>query len=156
TEILKFIKLLKKGLCITVGNFQKYLNLIYIKDLVMLMQMVIEKDFFHNKIYYISDGNCYSFNYIVKIIQGCLRKERCIRIKVPESIAFMFGILNDILFPRQMRLIGYDKVKEMSKDYWVCSSSDICRDIGWSPRYELKAGMEETVRWYEENGYLGS
>jgi len=153
-EILKIIKLLEKGFCPIIGEEEKYINLVYGKDLVALIQIIIEKNLFNNKIYYVSDGVCYAFKDVVRIIQEILKKKKCIKINIPEPIALLFGMFNDLFIPQRLRLVGYDKIKEMSENFWVCKSSNIMEDTGWSPSYDLKKGMEETIEWYRENNYL--
>jgi len=155
-EILKIIKLIEKGFCPIIGKEEKYINLVYGKDLVALIQIIIEKNLFNHKIYYVSDGVCYAFNDVVIVIQEILKKKKCIKIKIPESIALLFGMFNDLFVPQRLRFVGYDKIKEMSENFWVCKTSNIMEDTGWSPSYSLKKGMEETIRWYRENNYLKS
>jgi len=155
-EILKIIKLLEKGFCPIIGKEEKYINLVYGKDLVALIQVIIEKNLFNHKIYYVSDGVCYAFNDVVGTIQEILKKKKCIKINIPEPIALLFGMFNDLFIPQRLRLVGYDKIKEMSENFWVCISSNIMEDTGWSPSYGFKKGMEETIKWYRENNYLRS
>lgn len=155
-EILKIIKLLQRGFCPMIGKSRKYINLLYEKDLVALLQTIIEKNLFNQKLYYVSDGNCYMFNDVIRMILEILEKKKCIMINVPEPIALLFGMFNDLFVPQKLRLVGYDKVKEMAENFWVCISSNIMGDAGWSPKYDLKTGMEETIKWYIENNYLKS
>ncbi len=154
-EILKFIRLLNKGLYPVIGNGKKYLSLIYVRDLVRLMQKIVCKSIFNQKLYYVSDGLCYEFDDVVRAISRMLNRPYYLKINVPESFAFIFGLLNDLFLPEKRRLLGFDKVREMSKDYWVCQSSLIHRDIEWKPEFSFNMGMEETIKWYRDNGYLG-
>lgn len=154
TEILKIIKLLEKGFCPVIGKEEKYINLIFEKDLIALLQIIIEKNLFNHKVYYVSDGICYAFGDVIKTIQEILKNKVCIKINIPEPIALLLGMLSDLLIPPKMRLAGYDKIKEMSENFWVCISSSIMEDTGWRPNYDLKKGMEETIKWYRENKYL--
>ncbi|MEO0123660.1 MAG: NAD(P)-dependent oxidoreductase [candidate division WOR-3 bacterium] len=153
-EILKIIRILEKGFCPNISKEEKYINLIFEKDLIALMEIIIAKSLFNHKTYYVSDGICYAFNEVIKTIQEILQKKECIKINIPEHVALLFGILSDLLIPQKIRLVGYDKIKEMSQSFWVCVSSSIMEDAGWSPHYDLKKGMEETIRWYRENNYL--
>lgn len=155
-EILKFIRLLNKGLYPVIGNSKKYVSLIYVQDLVRLMQKIVCKSIFNQKLYYVSDGACYQFDDVVRAISRMLNRSYYLKINVPESFAFIFGLLNDLFLPEKRRLIGFDKVREMSKDYWVCQSSLIHKDIDWKPEFTFNMGMEETIKWYRHNGYLRS
>ncbi|MCX7994778.1 MAG: NAD(P)-dependent oxidoreductase [candidate division WOR-3 bacterium] len=154
TEILKFIKLLKMGFCPFIGGDEKYINLIYVKDLVELMMLIIDKDFFNHKVYYVTDGVCYRFEDVIKLIQEILNQKRCVKIYIPEAFAVLFGLLNDLIIPRNQRIAGFDKMKEMTGKYWICSNSKIIADTGWKPVYDLKKGMEETIAWYRQNNFL--
>lgn len=153
-EILKFIKLLENRIFPIIGIGKKYLNLIYVKDLVSLMEMIVENSIFNNKIYYVSDGICYEFEEVVKEICRILKKDWYIKINFPVSFALIFGLMNDLLLPQKKRLVGYDKIKEMSENFWVCESSEVIKEIGWQPVHCLNKGMEETILWYQKKGYL--
>ncbi len=154
TEILKIIGLLAKGFCPVIGKEEKYINLIYVRDLIALIQTILAKNLFNRKIYYVSDGICYTYMDVIKTIQEILKKRRCTKINIPKSIALLLGMMSDLLLPQKLRLVGYDKIKEMSEKFWVCISSNIMEVAGWSPNYDLKRGMKETIRWYRENNYL--
>jgi nucleoside-diphosphate-sugar epimerase len=38
--------------------------------------------------------------------------------------------------------------------HWVSSSEDTRRELGWEPKVPWPEGVERTVRWYRENGWL--
>lgn len=155
-EILKFIRLLNRGVYPLIGNKKKYVSLIYVRDLVRLMQKIVCTSIFKQKIYYVSDGVCYQFDDIVRAIARILNKSYYVKINVPESFAFILGLLNDLFLPEKKRLIGFDKVREMSKEYWLCQNSIIHKEIDWQPEFSLNVGMEETIKWYKDSGYLKS
>jgi len=155
-EILKFIKLLKNRVYPFIGSDKKYVNLIYVKDLTRLMQKIVGESVFKQKIYYVSDGVCYQYDEIIREICRILNKSYCIKINIPASFAFIFGLLNDLFLSEKRRLIGFDKVREMSNDFWICQGTEIHKEIDWKPEYTLKMGMEQTIKWYKDNGYLKS
>jgi nucleoside-diphosphate-sugar epimerase len=42
----------------------------------------------------------------------------------------------------------------MKQRNWVCDITPLQHDLGFRPDYRLKEGIEKTVRWYKENGWL--
>jgi dihydroflavonol-4-reductase len=152
-EILTYIKLLNQGICPVVGFGEKYLNLIYVKDLVDLIIKTIEQDHFAGKTYFVNDGQCYSLDAIMDTIAQTLDK-RSLRIRVPTSIALFVGLLNDVFMPPAKRLVTRDKVRELACQYWVCSSENVSRTMKFKPRYDFKQGIIETVNWYRNEGLL--
>ncbi|MDD4922901.1 MAG: hypothetical protein PHS30_10555 [Bacteroidales bacterium] len=51
-------------------------------------------------------------------------------------------------------LINPDKFKIMKQRNWSCDISPLKKDLGFKADYKLREGMEETVSWYRENGWL--
>ena len=152
-EILTYVKILNHGICPIVGFGDKYLNLIYVKDLVDVIIKIIEQDHFAGRTYFVNDGQCYSLDSIMNTIAQTLDK-RSLKVRVPTSLALFTGLLNDIFMPPHKRLVTRDKVRELACQYWVCSSENVSRVIGFKPRYTFKQGIVETIQWYRNEGYL--
>jgi len=152
-EILAYIKLLDKGICPVVGFGPKYVNLIYVKDLVDMIIEIVNRDLFANQLYFANDGNCYSFDSVLDTIARALGKKN-IKIYVPASIAMFVGLLNDVFIPPRHRLVTRDKVRELACQYWVCSNIRAIQEIDFYPRYTFERGIAETVAWYRKQGLL--
>jgi nucleoside-diphosphate-sugar epimerase len=152
-EILKYIKLLNRGICPVIGFGEKYINLIFITDLVELIITLIRVNKFNNQTYFINDGNCYSYKELLNEITNILGINN-LKVYIPETMALFYGLLNDVFLRRQKRLIWRDKVREMARKYWLCSNEKLRGDFNFTPKYMLKQGMKETVDWYRAHGYL--
>jgi nucleoside-diphosphate-sugar epimerase len=153
-EILTYVKLLDQGICPVVGFGTKYLNLIYVDDLVDLIIKTVERDHFPGKTYFVNDGQCYSLDSVLDTIATTLNK-RSLKVRVPTSLALFVGLMNDVFVPPNKRLVTRDKVRELACQYWVCSSDNISRALGFKCRYTFKQGIAETIKWYRNQGYLG-
>ncbi len=153
TEILTYIKLLDRGICPVVGFGPKYLNLIYVNDLVDMIIEVVRRGHFENRIYFANDGNCYSFDSVLKSI-ACALDKKNVKIHIPVSIAMFVGLLNDVFLPPRFRLVTRDKVRELACQYWVCGKTQSAQEMGLQPKYTFEQGIIETVEWYREHGFL--
>jgi dihydroflavonol-4-reductase len=152
-EILTYVKLLHRGFCPVIGFGPKYLNLIYVKDLVNIIIKVIEKNHFANKIHFANDGHCYSFDSILDTIAATLNRTT-LKIRIPVSVALFVGLLNDVFLSPEKKLVTRDKIRELACQYWVCSSASIYKEIGFTPRYAFDQGIVETIDWYRKQGHL--
>ena len=47
-----------------------------------------------------------------------------------------------------------DKLRELRRRAWTCSSELITGNLGYSPLVSLAEGIPETARWYREQGWL--
>jgi nucleoside-diphosphate-sugar epimerase len=152
-DILKYINLLNSGICPIVGFGEKYLNFIYVKDLVRLIITIIETGRFDNKTYFINDGNCYSYTEVLSTIEKTLHKGS-VKIRVPMSLAMFIGVLNDVFLPEKKRGVWRDKVRELAASCWLCSNENCIKEFKFTPRYSLKDGMQETIDWYKTHGFF--
>lgn len=152
-EILTYIRLLNRGFCPIIGYGHKYLNLIFVKDLVEFIDKIVERDLFTNRTYFANDGRCYSLCSVLDSIAAALGK-RSIKIYIPESIAMLVGLLNDVLMPPQKKLVTRDKVRELACQAWVCSNVRATEEIDFRPRYSFEQGITETIDWYKKHGYI--
>ncbi|KPL15358.1 hypothetical protein AMJ74_01645 [candidate division WOR_3 bacterium SM1_77] len=152
-EILTYVKLLNRGICPVVGFGTKYLNVIYVQDLVDVIIKTVEQDHFPRATYFANDGQCYSLDSIMDTIAATLNK-RSLKVCVPTALALFVGLLNDVFVSPGKRLVTRDKVRELACQYWVCSSENISRELGFKPRYTFDRGIIETIKWYRSQGYL--
>ncbi len=152
-EILRYIKLLNRGFCPIIGFGEKYVNLLYVTDLVQLILTLIHKGSFNNQIYFVNDGHHYSYEEVLEQIAVHLQKGN-LRLHIPQQIALLCGLLNDIFLPSQKKLIWRDKIKELAQRYWLCQNEKLMTACDFMPRFSLEQGMRETITWYREHGYL--
>lgn len=153
TETLKYIQLMNYGVCPIIGFGEKYLNLIYVEDLVYLMDEVLTKKRFDNAVHFANDNHCYSFNEIADAIAHALHR-RSFKIRVPQHLAVFYALLNDVFMPQRKRLVWRDKVRELAQQYWLCRTDTLKTTYGFIPRFTLEQGMTKTITWYKNHGYL--
>lgn len=153
TETLKYIRIMKQGLCPIIGYGEKYLNLIYVEDLVNLIRIILEKKKFNNTIHFANDGHCYSFSEITETIMRALRR-KCITFHIPEHAALFCGLLNDVFLPGRKRLVWRDKIRELAQQYWLCRTDTLKTAYRFEPDFTLAQGMDKTIAWYKNHGHL--
>jgi nucleoside-diphosphate-sugar epimerase len=152
-DMLRYIRLIAQGICPIIGFGEKYLNLIYVKDLVRLMLTCLSNRTFENETFFVHDGQCYQFTHIVRTISHIL-KRRVHIVRIPKSIAMLYSILNEVFIHPKKRLIRRDKIYELACQYWVCSTDRLLQRFDFKPQFTLSKGMEQTIGWYRAHGYL--
>ena len=152
-EILTYVRLLNRGICPVIGSGAKYVNVIYVKDLVEMIVRIVDMDLFAGQIYFANDGKCYSFDALLDTIARALGKGN-VKVRVPRWIAMFIGSLNDAVVPPRYRLVTRDKVRELACPYWVCDSTRAIEDTGFQPQYTFERGIAETIDWYRAHALL--
>ncbi|MFC1756528.1 hypothetical protein ACFLY1_01080, partial [Patescibacteria group bacterium] len=66
------------------------------------------------------------------------------------SIIQLFGEINKKFENRFRKVYGPAKAGEQKTS--CLKFSKICNDFGWSPKYNLQKGIEETYNWFKVSG----
>lgn len=154
-DYLILIKAVNKGINVGAGFKKQLLSFIYIDDLVDIVYSCIEKDVVQKE-YYVSDGCGYTDDEFNKIVQQALQKKRVVRLKIPlfivKAAAYVSEKFGEIM--NKPLTFNTDKYKIMKQRNWMCDISPLEKDIDFKPNYYLKEGVEETVAWYKDKGWL--
>ena len=106
-------------------------------------------------VYYLTDGGVYTWREMGVFLAQSLNFSAKV-IPVPNVFSQAVAIGSELrsLVTGKAPLLGFDKVREMQGQSYVCSSASAVRDLGFAPRFKLEEGMRDTARWYEANGWL--
>lgn len=55
---------------------------------------------------------------------------------------------------RKPHILGLDKAREATAGGWACLDTALRQDTGFAPERPLQSRLDETARWYREQGWL--
>jgi nucleoside-diphosphate-sugar epimerase len=154
-DIFIFFQFINKGLMPIIGNENKLLSLVYVKDLVAGMYAAAVSERATGQTYFLTDGAIYKWLEIERAIAGALNK-RPIKLKAPPFLLDAAAAVAEYAakFSRRTPALNRQKARELKQLYWICDSAKAQRELGYQPTYPLEKGVAETARWYLENGWL--
>jgi nucleoside-diphosphate-sugar epimerase len=149
------LKMLQAGWDVAAGVKPQQLSFIYVKDLAQVALLAAERGVSGRR-YFVSDGATYSDAEYTALALAALGKRKALRVRVPlwalrgistvaEEVARWRGVSSTL---------NRDKYKIMRERDWTCPASPLAEDLGFRAAYSLKRGLEESVRWYVDNGWL--
>jgi len=153
-DILMVLKAISRGFEVYMGNANQKLSFIYVKDLAEIMISSLKSNLV-NRTYNVSDGHVYgrsSFSESARLIM----QKRTFRVTVPLPLikGIAWSMEKAYKFAGKMPTLNIDKVNELTGINWACDIGNIKKDLGFSPRYQLQQGLEETIKWYRSNKWL--
>ena len=154
-DYLILMRAVKNGLDIGIGFRKQLLTFIHVEDLVKIVFDCIDKKVFR-KAYNVADSDTYTDTQFNTIVKEALRKKHVIRLKIPlwivkpaafvsEKIAALLG---------KAGAFNTDKYRIMKQRNWSCDTTPLKSDLDFHPTYRLPEGVEKTVAWYKERGWL--
>jgi nucleoside-diphosphate-sugar epimerase len=153
-DYLILIKTMKKGLEPYIGTTKQQISFIYVKDLCRVIFDVIKSNIEH-KAYFVADGfDYYTDNY------GTFVKEilniKTLKIVFPLFIAKIIAIFLEkfSFLTGNLPTINREKIREISSLNWKVDISSLKKDFNFKAKYNLKAGVEDSIAWYKENDWI--
>ena len=154
-DYFEMVKLIKKGLDITVGFEPQYLTFIYVKDLVKAVFLALEKGR-DGEGYFLTDGvECYTQKDFGRLVANALGKKILLPITVPLGLCELVCNLSEkFASSKKIPVLNRDKYQILKQRNWTCDTSKAKRDLGFVADYDLEKGLQECIAWYKENGWL--
>jgi len=150
------IKSIRSGFDFAVGTIPQRITFIYVKDLARVAFLALENDAVKNKEYFVADGDVYTDEEFARMIQSILHKKHVFRARIPLGLVRVAcHCLEGIgkLLKKTMTL-NSDKYIILKQRNWICDVTPLQDDLGFSPEYPLRKGLEESIQWYRQQGWL--
>ena len=154
-ELFEFIKVVNGGVVPLVGQKDKYLGVVNVKDLVEGFYQMALSDKTAGESYYLSSEEIISWKALADLIANKLNKKpRYVRlphviIKLAGSVAGFVGKLKG-----KAPTFDAEKAKEGVQEAWICKVEKAKHDFGFKQTVSIKQGVEEAIDWYKANEWL--
>ncbi len=136
----------------------KYYSFIHVDDLIQSLICTLsapDELFQTGEHFYVSDGQIYTYDRVLSMIADEM-KVKPIRVKIPGILVSGLaaaGTLTGRVLKKSLPF-NLDKLKELTPDYWICSSQKAFDRLGYKPKYTMESGIPQTLAWYKVNGWL--
>ena len=130
-------------------------NFLFVHDLIRALLLAAEKTEANSKIFFINDSMNYSWRIWNRALADCLNKKA---LSVPIAKAVLYaGCQIGGIFTKLSGITSFlnpDKWHEIKQAGWLCSNARIVKELNFSPHWTLEEGIQETAKWYIEEGWL--
>lgn len=149
------VKTVKSGLDVGAGFRPQHLTFIYVKDLVDAAFLGLESNV-RNGVYFVADGDVYTDKEYTRLVKESIGKNHVLSLKVPLWLLRAVSVIAENIsrLTKKPSTLNRDKYKIMKQRNWECDITPLFNDLRFSPKYNLKKGLEESIKWYKENGWL--
>lgn len=156
TETLELIKMIKRGFMLVPANRDHRASWIHVDDLANALAILLAH-FPSGETFEISDGVAggYSHEQFAVVVGHVLGVSPNL-LTAPGFLINGLGALSGLYarLRRQATIFTFPKSKELIHPDWAVHSDKPDALKSWHPRYTLTTGMENSVDWYRQNGFL--
>lgn len=154
-DVYRYFRMARGGWLPVLGFRDRHYSLIFVLDLVEGIVRAAETPQARGRLYYLSGPEVVTWAKLGLLIADALGVRGRV-VRIPDFAGVGAGVLAD-LFSRirgRPRIFSSQKMIEMRKPAWVCSSAGAARDLGWHAATPVAEGIRNTARWYRDHGWL--
>lgn len=154
-DFLKMLKLVKRRIIPVIGNGDGQTSLCFVDDLVRGIILAGESDKSKNQVYFIADGNVYSWHYVIGLARKYLNIGLPV-IKITYPVMYLAGLFVEVIsnIKGKKSFFNRETVRETRDAYWIYDISKISKELGYKPRVDFEQGMKDSIQWYRDRGEL--
>jgi len=153
--VLKFFQLVRRGVALTIGPWDREVSLIYIRDLVQGLLAAAVSDRAVGRTFCLAHPEAVSWGRIADIVSGILSRVP-LKLSVPTPVAKAIALAAEAGAALRGRaaILNRERVRDLTQPRWVCDPTRAITDLGFRPAYAAERGMSETAAWYREAQWL--
>jgi nucleoside-diphosphate-sugar epimerase len=153
-DIFILFKSINMGLEPHIGSFNQQFSFIYVKDLAALLIASLNS-LLVNESYNVADGKIYN-RYALADFSKIILNKKTIKFHLPIGAVSAVASLLEKLYAnsRTTPALNKEKMRELTAINWACNIEKLKDDFSFVPRYDLEAGLRETLLWYKANNWL--
>lgn len=149
-------KSISRGVDFSVGYRRQLLSFLYVEDLARACCDALERGH-TGSTYIIGEPKAYTQKEFRRLAAAALGKKTVMPVRMPlwgvkavSAIAEKIGAAKG-----KPSTLNRDKYRIMAQRNWNIDVSKAQTDFGFAPKVGLAEGVEKSVEWYREHGWLG-
>lgn len=148
-------KSIKQHSDFSVGYKRQDITFVYVTDVVQAVFLAMEKGKTGRK-YFLSDGEVYQSTTFSDYIHEELGRPWWIRIKAPVWLLRAVTFCGEYAgrLAGKVSALNNDKYNILRQRNWRCDIQPAVSELGYRPQVLLKEGVQRTIAWYKEHGWL--
>jgi nucleoside-diphosphate-sugar epimerase len=149
-------KSIKQHIDFAVGYKPQEITFVYMMDVVQAIYKCVESPAAEGKAYFLSDGEVYNSRRFSDLLQQNLGNPWVMHIKAPLRLLRIICWISTRVshFSGKMNALNDDKFHILSQRNWQCDIEPAMRDFNYKPQWKLEEGVQSTIKWYKENGWI--
>jgi len=157
TDVFEIFKAVKWHIKPALGWQKRYASFIYVDDLVQGIYLAAVSDHSTGKIFFLISDPVVSWQDMNDRIAEAMQI-KAVTVHLPIFIFTLLALVRDMLarITGKASILNLQKINELKQPYWICDGSKARNMLGFQPEYPLEKGVQNTLKWYVDHGWLKS
>ncbi|HLK68556.1 MAG TPA: NAD-dependent epimerase/dehydratase family protein [Bryobacteraceae bacterium] len=155
TDVFALLKSISQGVVIEIAGGDRWFSAIYVDDLVDGLLAAAESPKAAGRTYFLAHPKPLTWADL-SLVAARIMSRRPRVVRVPMPVAHCTGFMAEMWsrLTRKPGIVSRDKILEAQCRWWTCDSRRAAAEIGFQAKTPLDAGLEVTLAWYKQAGWL--
>lgn len=151
---LPLIRGINRGVKLRFAGESRF-SMIYVDDLAQALILSLSTAHDSGAVWFATDGEDHDADGLTHAVENALNK-KALRVTVPLWAAYAVSAALSIggHITGKPVFLSRQKIKELTQDNYTCDDEPLRKTTGYSPEFDLKTGMRDTVTWYKQQGLI--
>ena len=153
-DTLPYFKMAAKGVMIIPGVRERRIQMVHARDVAGAALLAAEAPVAVGRTYFIAHPEVLTWSSLAHSIADAVGR-RVVPIRIPSPILRAIGTLASAFgaggSPGQ---IDKRRAADLTELDWTCRVDRALDELGWSPRFDVQRGLQNTADWYRDQGWL--
>ena len=155
TDFLDIFKQATKRIAVYAAPRDQLMSIVHVRDLVNAILLAADAPVAKGRTYFVGSDAPVSWGDLyaaIAILSGTRSRE----LQLPAPVLGLAGRAGSAfsLLTGRAVLLNVNKVALAGPKWWVCDSSRIRDELGWTAQTSVQTGLRETYLWYQREGWL--
>lgn len=153
--VLTFFQLVRRGLALTIGAWDREVSMLYVKDLVQGALAAAATPRAAGRTYCLAHPDAITWRGFADAAAHAVGRD-ALRVSVPRRLAHLVAraVEAGAALRGRAAVLNRERVRELTQRRWVCDPSRALDELGFAPAFPIPRGIAETVAWYREAAWL--
>ncbi len=152
---LQYFRLARRGFLVDFGSGERHVSLCYVDDLVDGLVASLDSQGPSGSVYFLADSAPYPWRTVENAV-GRLFNTRMRRLTIPAPLFWAAAWISQGYgtVTRKPIMLNRLRAADLLAREWCCDVSRAGEELGYAPTTSLTEGLQNAVRWYDENNWL--
>ena len=155
SDFFNAFKSVKQRIMPLINGGERYLSLVYVRDLAAAVRCCLENPRSNGKIFHVAaEPPCTDKALFQEIaVQMGVRP---LPLNLPSAMLYPICFFNDLLsrITGRPQILNFQKIPELRAPGWVCNTEHIRNELGFTAETTLPEGIHHALAWYRRQGWL--
>jgi nucleoside-diphosphate-sugar epimerase len=153
--VLTLFQLIRRGVALTVGGWDREISLLYVDDLVQALIAAAASTAAADRTFCIAHPRPVTWREFAAAAGRALGREpRLFSLPVWAAKSVAVAAEATARARGAAAVLNRGRVREMAQHRWVCDARPAIEELGFRPAWPVERGVAETATWYRSVGWL--